>query len=267
MNVLQRKQWSDYNDKLNKIFELFKFKKSILQIKGSGSLKIINYISDYDLYTDIEEGTTANLIYEELKRILEKINNNNDVYFIELKVQTLKNKKTRFYKDTLKDFEVKNISQNFDNLDFIKIDTVARIDNIFNEITCIYKINKSVLTPEKYIKMLKDDIQEYVKEKDYYKSLKRLFNIYVAEGNDQMSEYLIRVFNSPLGSIYSRLCNLSAIKLLLEHYKDDDIVKQKIIVNLKDIREPEDITSIDRNIMKYFKELNTQAKPIYDKVK
>ena len=66
--------------------------------------------------------------------------------------------------------------------------------------------------------------------------------------------------------MYSIYCNLETIKLLLENYEDDD-TKNKVIINLKDIKQPESIYNLNTLINKFKKELNKESLPIYNEIK
>ena len=59
--------------------------------------------------------------------------------------------------------------------------------------------------------------------------------------------HLTRLFNSPIGKLYAQNSNLKAIKLLLEHFKDED-TKKRAIINLKDIGVSPHLATIDEII-------------------
>ena len=77
---------------------------------------------------------------------------------------------------------------------------------------------------------------------------------------------LIKVFNSDLGKIYERICNLEAVEIVNTYYKDKDTIErtQKC---LKRMGEKFDLKHIAKQIDKYSNELNDEAKTIYDNMK
>jgi hypothetical protein len=264
MNILDKKELTEFNDQLIIIFKSLKFKDRPLEVKGSGSLRSQEYVGDYDLFTLIN-GVSARDSYDEFYRILNEITNHENCYFIEMKIQSLAKQKLRFYpKDK---FNFKQFNKHFNKqLDFIKIDIIARIHNIFVEISCIYKFNETTMTSEQYKHEINDDIKEYIKDNNYFKVLKRCFSLFKMNNDDQHLLYLTRIFNSSLGEMYSKFCNLETLKQLLKHYEDDD-TKNKAILNLKDIKLPDNIYDIDTLIEKIKNDLNKESKPIYNEIK
>ena len=107
--------------------------------------------------------------------------------------------------------------------------------------------------------MLNDDIKELNKDKQYYKILKRKFNIYKANKDYPKLLELTEYFNSDIGKKYQTKSNLEAIKKIQEIYKDT-LTNRKIEINLKDIKEDININDINNEITKYAKEVNSNAK-------
>ena len=67
-----------------------------------------------------------------------------------------------------------------------------------------------------------------------------MFSIYVLYKNMGQAEFLIKVFNSDLGKIYEKVCNLEAIEIIHTYYKDKDTI-EKIKKCLKLLREKFDL--------------------------
>ena len=78
--------------------------------------------------------------YDEFKRILDELEKN-DIKFIELKLQTIDNKKIRFKPN--KPFTIDKFKTHYDNIDFVKLDIIPFINNVFIEVSIIYKFNKA----------------------------------------------------------------------------------------------------------------------------
>lgn len=261
MDILEKKQKGEFENDLKNIIKILKFKNLPIELKGSSSLKSQQYYSDFDLFTEIRLNYSVDEIFDEFRKILNNIISSYDLYFIEFKLQTKKGKKHRWYPND--EFKFEDFKKAFKDIDFVKIDLIARIQNIFIEVSCIYKFSNNVLTTEEYISSVNKDIKELKKEKNYYKILKRMFNIYKVENNIHNIEILNKIFNSELGKKYKLISNLEAIKLLSQFYDDAD-TKKKIEINLTDIKEPHNISSIEKHLKKYKSDLNTQAKKIYN---
>jgi hypothetical protein len=258
MQVTERKPQREYNDELKKLIKLLTFQNHKLELKGSSSLTSQQYFSDYDLFCVVERPDKTEF-YHFLTDLLKKIEEADDYWFIELKMQTKAGKKIRVYPTCeLKEAEFNKV---YDKLDFVKIDLVARIDGFFTEVSAIYSLSDNVPTKEDYLQSLKDDIRELTKEKKWYKILKRQFNIYKADGNKKEMLRLSRVFNSDLGKEYRLISRLEAMKSVLDAYQEPELVK-KMIVALKDLHLPPTLTKIDEFITDKSKELNDSAKKV-----
>ena len=68
-----------------------------MKIKGSSVYKNLLYRSDYDILISVKKSTPAAEVLNNLKTVLEKIDKDNNTFFIELKLQTKEDTKIRFY--------------------------------------------------------------------------------------------------------------------------------------------------------------------------
>ena len=84
----------------------------------------------------VKKATRATELYIELKKVLTDIDKDIDDYLIEVKLQTVDGHKTRLYVGDV--FGLITLERAYNRLKFIKIDVVARVDNKFYEISCIY---------------------------------------------------------------------------------------------------------------------------------
>jgi len=254
MQVTERKPPREYNDELKKLIKLLTFQDNKLELKGSSSLTSQQYFSDYDLFCLVERPDKTEF-YHFLTDLLQKIEEAEDYWFIELKMQTKAGKKIRVYTE-VKEAEFNKV---YDKLDFVKIDLVARIDGFFTEVSVIYSLSDHVPTKEDYLMSLKDDIRELTKEKKWYKILKRRFNMSKAEGDKKEMLRLSKLFNSDLGKEYQLISRLEAMKSVLDAYQEPQLMK-KMVVALKDLHLPPTLTKIDDFITEKSKELNDSAK-------
>ena len=262
MDIVEPKARRDFDDGLKTLIKALRFKKYKIDLKGSASLVSQKYYSDYDLFTNITDAYKAPEAFREFSKILSRVLEKPDVYFIELKLQTVDGHKTRWYPGER--FEESRFGSKWDEVDYVKLDVIAFIQNRFIEVSCLYGFNNAVLTPAEYIEKLRDDITDLKKEHRYYKILKRLFNIYKAEGNKKNLLTLNRVFNSNLGELYQRASNLEAIEKVKEAYPDPETAK-RIAVNLADLKEPAGV-AINPLIRKYMTQINKEAQLIYNKM-
>jgi hypothetical protein len=204
------------------IINKLKYKDEPITIQGSAKLAIQKYYSDIDLFSQINEPASAQKIYSEIRLILKRSQEDRcrNLYFIELKVQNTDESKTKF--NNIKDFTRTAFLRAIEgkNLDFIKIDFVLYLANTMTELSVIYSFTepKSVDDP---LKALQDEVAEYTRDGNLFKAKKRLFSIYNIQGNTEEMVRLTRLFNSPIGALYQMNSQLKALKLLLEHHKDD----------------------------------------------
>ena len=217
MDVLTEKRKLD--SKISDIVNNLKFKNHKMNLAGSASLKSQRYYSDYDFNTQIKEYKPVT-IYNEFIKILS--HHHHDMYFIELKIEYTDGSKIKIY-DTSK---IKKAM--FKNINYIKLDYVLWSDYHFKELSVMYIFRNTVYS----IDDIKDDYNQLLKDGNNYKAVKRLFTLSKWTNDKKESVKLTRFFNSKYGQIYEINNNLKAIKLMKEHYDNDDVNK-KIEVNLK----------------------------------
>jgi hypothetical protein len=260
MDLLEERSKGELDDKVKKVLGFLKYKKYPLVLKGSSSLKSQRYYGDYDLMTIIPVNQTAEEAYRQFTRILSRALSEDDVYFIELKLQTQDGKKVRFHpKQT---FALKQLQNVWSDIDFVKIDFIVRASSRFVELSVIYKFSKDTPTTTEYLQMLRDDIEQLVREKEWYKALKREFSIAKIQNERNKMKRLTAVFNSDLGALYQKISNLEAIQLVLENY-DDPLTEKKALLNLQDLKLSIPLTQINATALADRKRLNATAKPLY----
>lgn len=271
MDILENKTNFDINDKVRKFRDLFKYKNNKIMLNGSAALKSQYYFSDFDFSTNIDINNKSESLkrfracgFHEFERILNDINNENFIYFIELKIQLKNGKKIRC--KTIDKFTQKLFNKHFSDVDFIKIDIVSWIDGRFIEMSCIYDI-VGESSKKDLLKSLKDDINDLMDEGKYYKVLKRIFNIYKIKSskteykNKKLLIYLTQFFNSDNGKIYSDIANVEAIKLIFKKYTDPT-TQQRIKSNLDSLGIKSNIRNINKFIKVNSKIINDNAKQI-----
>lgn len=259
MEITQEKQKQDYNDDIKNLINIFEFKDELIQLKGSSSMKILNFFADYDFFVMIKHKWSKKEIYSEFNLILRKILENINCYFIEFKLQYINGKKYKWFYDDIFKYEEFNKLFN-DNVDFCKIDIVYYSENRFIESSCIYKFGDNRLSVNEYISMLNDDIKTLKTENNYFKILKRLFSIYKIKKDNNKLILLTNFFNSEYGKKYKDINNINAIELLSNHYNNDSLTKKRIELNLNELGFNK---KYKKEYNKIYKNMNQEAKKIY----
>jgi hypothetical protein len=232
MDLLLEKQYS--KPEIEKVIHILQFQNNKIELVGTAGLKRQFYPADFDFLTKIKFLKTKNM-YEEFKRILEDIQKEPNLYFIEFKFQNKDDSKNKIFK--IEDFTKKNFYKYFKtkNIKYCKIDLIINVDyqNDFKEVSIIYfltKKNDKDITKEEYIQDLEDDFKELKQEGKYYKSLKRLFIISKLNDDYKRLTKLTLFFNSNFGKLYLLKNKLEAIEILLTTFKntvkEDDIKKR-----------------------------------------
>ncbi len=264
MDILEPKSKRQLDKHLIKIINQLKFFNGPIELKGSAGLQSQKYFSDFDFFTVVNPSYNVVESYGEFERIIKDITKNENNYFVEFKIQTYNKRKVKWFKFP-DDFDFEQFFKLYDNIDFCKLDLIIYFDYRFYELSCIYKFSSKQLSEKESISLLKKDINEYKKENNYYKILKRLFSINATKKNKEQLVELTKFFNSPTGEQYSKLSNLEAIKKILETQHDDKTIK-KVIINLKALDIDPNIKKIDDNIDNLFKTVNQAAKIYYDEL-
>lgn len=231
MNILEKRVHND--DVLNLISNL-RFAKKPIELVGSASLRNQRYFSDYDFFSIIGKSSPKKT-FDEVQKILHKISLNPNYYPVEFKIQLNNGEKIKKFNPIQLDFDT--LKKVYNDIDFLKLDLVLYTDFHFVEVSIIFKMNTlNTLTLEEYKKEIVKDIISLKKDKNYYKMLKRFFNLFKADNMKDKLIELTKFFNSESGKLYQYKSNIEAIKLVKEHYKHDKTVDQKIKVNLSKIR-------------------------------
>ena len=259
MNILEKKGINEIEDDLKDIIKIIRFRNNNIELKGSSNLKSQLYFSDYDLFSQIRSNMSVIDIYAEIKGILKEILDTHNLYFIELKIQSKNGDKYKWFVND--EFTFNDFEKHFKDVDFVKLDMVANIENKFIEVSCIYSFSNDEFTKQQYIKKVEGDIKDLKKEGKYYKVLKRLFLIAKVNNDKNMMLMLSQIFNGVLGAEYQKVSNLEAIELLLKYY-DDAKTRKRAELNLNDLNLPQ-ISHLGRNIKEINRKLNKEAKKIY----
>ena len=236
MDVVHEKR--KLNSYINDIIKKIKFKNYKINLAGSAKLQSQRYFSDYDFNSMIKRKYKPITIYNEFVKILSC----GDLYFIEFKIEYLDGTKKK-----IQDTSKLNKSM-LKNINYVKIDYVLWFDYHFKELSIIYIFNQTNFS----IEDIKQDYEEFVKDGNYFKALKRLFSIYKIKKNKIEAVKLTKFFNSKYGKLYELNSKLKTLLLI----PDDDVRKK---INLKFLKLNPDI-DIKKEISKNDLILNNEGK-------
>jgi hypothetical protein len=252
MDILAPRQQSELHADINNIIAAFQFDKTKAKLKGSASYKSQQYFSDYDLLAIIKKHYDAASAFHFINVIIHRLADLK-VFITEIKLQTKSGTKIRWHYG--QHFTESSFVKYFPDVSFIKIDIIARINNIYNEVSCIYNFDTNSNDETKYVSSLVDDIKDYKKKGNYYKVLKRLFSLYKLRNDKNKLVQLSMFLNNNYGKLYQETANLEAIEKL-KRLPIDRTTQRAIAQNLKEIEHPD--------IKKNEKVLNSKAKEYYN---
>ena len=256
MDIIKKK--FSIKKELYDTYKILQFKNFPINCIGTASYQYLYYFSDYDLTSDIKGSFSSFAIHEEFKRIIDQTK-----YFIEFKIQRLDGTKHKYFNKT--SFTLDSFEKEFHDVEYCKIDLIIYKDYIFTEVSCNYYFNKKPIDIEK---SLINSMNEQLKEKNYFKALKRIFSLLIDQKDNKKAlvmdklQMLTKLFNSEYGEKYVIVNNLKLIKLLEGKFKDK-LTKLHIAHNLQVLNiENKNIDSI---IKEYTKEYNKIGKNIFNK--
>ena len=222
MDVLEK---SYPKKEIIRVMKVLKLGQNAVQLVGASAIASQYYISDYDLVSKIGVVASDRLsiddTFKEFKNILERIDNEHNLFFIELKIEQKDGKKYKFF--NTKDFNLDMFKKHFnDDTELIKVDCILNIKGTFKEVSIIYFFQNEKVDVKQYQKSLLDDQKEFYKDKIFYKSLKRLFT--AAKLSDPQDKNLmitlLSLFNSDIGRLYQLKNELDAGIIFIGRYKD-----------------------------------------------
>jgi hypothetical protein len=156
MEILEHKTQDVEVENFLNIFHLPNIKANL---NGSALYKHLEYSSDFDLQAVIPRTTDITDFYPALRSVLQNIELNPNMFFIEMKYETLNNLKIRMHPGDI--ISQEGLERHYSDLKMVKIDTVALIKNKFYEISCIYSFKDNLdETQQEIIKRIQDDIND-----------------------------------------------------------------------------------------------------------
>lgn len=263
MDITQKKILSTLSDVLKTLITKLQINKIPILLLGSAGYSINQYPSDYDLFTNINKINDLDLIYSNIISKLLYVLENDNIYFIELKIQLING--TKYKINSIKEIEsIYDLNLTRKQIDFIKLDFIIYENYKFIETSLIYSLNKVITNDKKLIDNLNNDVKELMNEGNYYKACKRMYSIYLLEKNYTKMKKLLELFNSYYGYLYNQNANLEAI-LTINKLKLDKSIKTKMKYNLSlyklklvDLKRINQVINLNKNI------INLEAKKYID---
>jgi hypothetical protein len=124
-----------------------------------------------------------------------------------------------------------SIKEALQSKSLFKMDTIAVINDVFTEVTCVYdlrdqqnhRLNHTNFNP---MKAIRDDIEHFKLAKKFFKVLKRQFSLYKLEYQNKATPEtatkivkISNILNGELGQLYQIKSILNVIFTLIKTYK------------------------------------------------
>lgn len=218
---------------------------------GSSADKDVVYSADYDLMEEKDFKKDFN-IYNKILDLFRKkykiaLKPNSNIWIIDFKCGMFRGQPIRWDKESIKkgyvliDNEPKYFVDCLQQESRIKMDAIAVDANgEINEYSDIYfiKIGSNELTreisPEETAILIYKDFHHYLEEKNYFKSIKRLYSYAKLKNNKPLIKELLKVINSQLGRQSKLIADLNTINdLINNNFKK--VSKSLILANLSNL--------------------------------
>jgi len=286
LSLLDRKQLTDFNSKIQKVFNLLTISRKV-RIVGSAGLKAIRYVNDYDLNELFERNFDTkgalDLIYKMFLDKFKKCESDPDCFITDFKCgMNSNNRPLRWNKNDMENgYKVLEDGRKFTFQECIlsksafKLDLVKIIDGTFTEFSDNYLIklgDESNFFPhdlqkDHLLTALQKSYEEYFYiYQNLFKGLKRCFSYYLMEDegkNAHLLKKLLNLFNSPVGKLYNIKGQIGTILLVMENankFKNPKIadIKTNIELILKSL-ETTPVPNIKQKLQKALKAKTKQA--------
>jgi hypothetical protein len=227
--MINKKSLISYPNYLKNIFSVISL-NNIYNIVGTSSVRGILYTSDYDLNMHLIEHNTKEETINHIDKIFNNlfhiIDKDENIYFMDFKIAGLHWTLNELLKGSKNKIKFKNglLSD-----EIIKLDIVVRLSYAnFVEISMIYNLEFEEKTIDEHhdltLSKIKDDIHkeinEYMAEHSYFKSLRRLFSLYKLTESKNI-KILFDFFNADIGIINKVRVNVDIYYQLMDKYHMD----------------------------------------------
>jgi len=248
----------EYTGDERALFNKYKLLDYKILIVGSYSLVSQRYTSDIDALSLITGKKDLKRFNEEFKGILRGLELDDDIFFLEAKIQYNNGDKKKFFNYDKFDIPEKD----FDEIYYIKFDTIVFLNGNFKSFDMIYYFRYT----DNLVRDIENDIKEFNKTNLYLKVVKRYFSIAKIKNDIVKAKLITQFLNSKTGKNYELYNNLTTIIILLENYGEDIKVRDKIRVILNILGINPRVSVVKKKISELSTSINAEAKLFLDKL-
>ena len=252
-----------FTDAKKDIFELVSISDKY-RIEGSSNINKLIYYGDIDLL-DIAKSQTPKDILKHFIFVFKEVKKLEDVIITDFKCGKKNGVALRWSINDLLKGHNKNVSFNeaLHMESTIKLDVVANLDGRFLEITTVYDFGNNYveISDNEFINNLIADYKEQMRNKNYFKGLKRHFLITkIKKEKQKLIKLFIEYFNQPVGLLYRLKSDLETTLLVINKFPIADVKN-----NLDYIKEQISSFDITNYLIDIQKRRKTEIKKIIDK--
>lgn len=252
-----------FTDAKQDIFELVSITDKY-RIEGSSNINRLIFYGDVDLL-DIAKSQTPKDILKHFIFVFKEVKKLDDVVITDFKCGKKNGVALRWTMDDLKKGYNKGVSFQKALMmeSTIKLDVVADLDGRFLEITTVYDFGNNYveISDNEFINNLIADYKEQMRNKNYFKALKRQFLIMkVKKEKQKLIKLFIDYFNQPVGLLYRLKSDLETTLLVMNKFPIADVKN-----NLDYIKEQISSFEITNYLIDIKKRTKTEIKKIIEK--
>jgi hypothetical protein len=220
---------NNYNIEAARILEALSLTKTkTLRVIGSSAVRPVLFAGDIDS-NEIISGSTKK-IAKGFQTVIKKLKKIPGVVIGDIKLGgTMENPK-RWKANEIERGD--GLVEAVEEPGLRKIDVIAPIAGRYTEITTVYQF-KHELIGRDFAKELMEDLKEQLREKNYWKALKRWFSV-LRLRKDKKAYDLLPIFNGDLGILYSVIADIKVLEYLLDENRGNKEVMKREINTFKD---------------------------------
>ena len=201
-----------------------------MRVIGSASVRNIQFAGDYDANETIH-GSPAQ-VSNKIKQVIKRLKAIPGIAIGDIKMGGTIDNPIRWTPEEV----LKGDKDGTSLKDAVAADAMRKIDVIglvdgsrYTELSVVYQYPEEVLGGDLFINELKEEVKTKLKDKDYWKGLKRYYSIQRLLNHNKNIERMTPIFNGDLGRLYSVISDIEIIDYLLEHKKGDTAqIKEQI---------------------------------------
>lgn len=229
---------------MNKVIDLLTIKNS--EKIGSSANPHIKYASDIDLQEMNDTEAFFPTVLHKFQEKFIKAENNPNIFITDMKCGMFRGLPLRWDKhDIRRGFKIiDGLTIHFVNClqqkSIIKMDIIALVNGIFTEFSNNYYFtfpdgfSTMPVQGNKLVDVMFMEFQNKMKDKKYFKALKRLYSFFKLNKNKKMQDNLIHFFNSDVGKLNYQINGLQIMEEVIgnsfRRVKKSDIVHNLLVI-------------------------------------